>query len=76
MNLEEYFRIPAAQRLSRRELAKRLKAMGHEITPEAIGNWIRANKAPDHWVPLIESVLNSVETPVNKPTIRISDNNQ
>lgn len=76
MNLAEYFRIPAAQRLSRLELAKRLNDLGHEITPEAIGIWIRADKVPEKWVPLVESVLNSVETGIQKPTIQISNNNE
>ena len=72
MELDQYFRIPAAQRLTRRELANRLNAMGHEITPEAVGNWVRANKVPPRWVSLVESVLNLDETAVKKPAIKIS----
>lgn len=65
MDLAEYFRIPAMQRLSRVDIAERLNELcdvhhlGRSITPVSVGLWVSANKVPDWWAPLLEKVLNS-----------------
>jgi len=59
MDLAEYFRIPARQRLSRNDIANKLRDLNHDITPESVGNWVTANKVPKQWVSLLEKVLNS-----------------
>ncbi len=58
MTLDEYFRLPPGTRLNRKDIADKLKLMGHSITSVAIGNWIKANKIPSQWVHLIEPILN------------------
>lgn len=58
MTLQEYFRLPPNNRLNRKAISDKLKLEGHSVTPAAIGNWIKANKIPSQWIPLIEPILN------------------
>ena len=58
MTLNEYFRLPSNLRLNRKEVSDKLKLMGYSLTPATIGNWIKANKIPSHWIALIEPILN------------------
>ena len=65
MDLAEYFRIPAKQRLSRVEISERLNELcdtqhlGRSITQVSVGLWVSANQVPGWWAPLLERVLNS-----------------
>ena len=58
MTLQEYFRLPNKNRLSRKGLSNKLILEGHSVTPATIGNWIKSNKVPSSWIPLIEPLLN------------------
>lgn len=75
MDLAEYFRIPASQRLSRSDIAGKLSVLNHDITPEAVGNWVSANKVPEQWVSLLEEVLNSSANAGISLNVVLSHNN-
>jgi len=81
MDLAEYFRIPARQRLSRVEIAERLNELcdtqhlGRSITQVSVGLWVSANQVPDWWSPLLERVLNSSLKAGSQAKVVLSDDN-
>jgi len=75
MDLAEYFRIPASQRLSRGDIASKLSELNHDITPEAVGKWVSANRVPKQWVSLLEEVLNSSTNADISLNVVLSNNN-
>lgn len=78
MNLAEYFRIPAKQRLSRADIAERLNELckvhhlDRSITPVAVGLWVSGNKVPEWWAPSVEKVLNSAIQSGSTPKVVLS----
>jgi hypothetical protein len=71
MKLEEYFRLPACSRLSRKAIAEAIRERGHEITPEAVGLWIRSGTVPEKWQLILEEILNSAEKSKYLPRINV-----
>ncbi|MCK4871073.1 MAG: hypothetical protein KAS93_08190 [Gammaproteobacteria bacterium] len=59
MKLNEYFKLPASQRLNRRAVALQLSSFGLNVTPETVGNWASSNKVPKKWQSTLTVILTS-----------------